>query len=55
MSFLDNNSSEYLTGRITQNGRKAIAAGSFNISYFAAGDSEFNYSGSFNEIGRAHV
>ena len=43
MSFLDNNSSEYLTGRITQNGRNAIARGNFNINYFAVGDSEFSY------------
>lgn len=48
MSFLDNNSSEYLTGRITQNGRRAIASGNFNIGYFAIGDSEFVYRSEFS-------
>jgi hypothetical protein len=48
MSFLDNNSSEYLTGRITQNGRRAIASGNFNIGYFTIGDSEFVYRSEFS-------
>jgi hypothetical protein len=50
MSFLDDNSAEYLTGRITQNGRKSIAAGSFNVNYFALGDSEFVYTDLFSGL-----
>jgi hypothetical protein len=42
MSFLDN-SSENLSARLTNNGRKKIAQGSFNIKYFQIGDSEFDY------------
>ena len=45
MSFLDKNSSEYLSARLTQKGRNAIAKGDFKISYFAIGDSEYVYSG----------
>jgi hypothetical protein len=45
MSFLDKNSSEFLSARLTQKGRNAIAKGDFKISYFAVGDSEYNYSG----------
>jgi hypothetical protein len=48
MSFLDTNSSEYLSARITQKGRNAIASGNFNISYFSIGDSEFEYSSNFS-------
>lgn len=43
MSFLSTNNSEFLSARITQKGRNAIAKGSFNISYFQIGDSEFDY------------
>ena len=45
MSFLDKNSSEYLSARLTQKGRNAIAKGDFKISYFAIGDSEYVYGG----------
>ena len=43
MSFLDGNNSEYLSARLTQKGRRAIANGDFKISYFSIGDSEFVY------------
>jgi hypothetical protein len=43
MSFLNSNNSEFLSARITQRGRNAIAKGSFNIEYFQIGDSEFDY------------
>ncbi len=50
MSFLDSNNSEFVSARITQKGRNSIAKGSFNIEYFQIGDSEFDYTGSFNEL-----
>lgn len=50
MSFLDSNSSEYLSARITKKGRNAIAKGDFDISYFLIGDSEFNYNSPFNNL-----
>ena len=43
MSFLQENSPENLSARITDKGRKQIAAGNFNITYFQIGDSEFDY------------
>jgi hypothetical protein len=43
MSFLNSNNGEYLSARITQKGRKAIAKGNFKIDYFQIGDSEFDY------------
>lgn len=43
MSFLDKNNQEYITARLTQEGRNAIAKGDFKIDYFAIGDSEYNY------------
>jgi len=43
MSFLQENYSENLAGRITNKGRKKIAQGNFIISYFQVGDSEFDY------------
>jgi hypothetical protein len=43
MSFLDKNNQEYITARLTQEGRNAIAKGDFKIDYFAVGDSEYNY------------
>jgi hypothetical protein len=43
MSFLNSNNAEYLSARITQKGRNAIAKGNFKIDYFQIGDSEFDY------------
>ena len=43
MSFLNSNNSEFISARITQKGRNAIAKGNFNIEYFQIGDSEFDY------------
>jgi len=48
MSFLSSNHAEYLTARITNEGRKAIAKGTFNIEFFQIGDSEFDYTSPFN-------
>jgi hypothetical protein len=45
MSFLNTNYSATIAARLTQKGRNAISKGNFNISYFAIGDSEYNYSG----------
>jgi hypothetical protein len=45
MSFLNTRYSATVAARLTQKGRHAIASGNFNISYFAVGDSEYNYSG----------
>jgi hypothetical protein len=50
MSFLNSNNSEYLSARITNRGRKAIANGSFNIQYFQIGDSEYDYNVPFNSL-----
>jgi hypothetical protein len=50
MSFLSSNHAEYLTARITNEGRKAIASGSFNIQFFQIGDSEFDYTAPFNNL-----
>jgi hypothetical protein len=50
MSFLNSNNSEYLSARITQRGRNAIAKGSFNIEYFQVGDSEFDYTTPFTGL-----
>jgi hypothetical protein len=47
MSFLSDNHSEFLSARITQKGRNAIAKGNFNIEYFQIGDSEFDYNTNF--------
>lgn len=44
MSFLNSNNAEFLSARITQKGRRAIAKGNFKIEYFQIGDSEFDYS-----------
>lgn len=44
MSYLYENNSENLAARITHKGRKKIAQGNFNISYFQIGDSEYDYS-----------
>ena len=48
MSFLNSNNSEFLSARITQKGRRAIAEGNFVIKYFQVGDSEFDYN--FNQF-----
>jgi|LakMenE01Jun11ns_1017448.scaffolds.fasta_scaffold9956324_3 hypothetical protein len=50
MSFLNSNNAEYLSARITNRGRKAIANGNFNIQYFQIGDSEFDYTSPFNAL-----
>ena len=50
MSFLNSNHAEYLTARITNEGRKAIAKGSFDIKFFQIGDSEFDYNTSFSGL-----
>ena len=50
MSFLNSNNSEFLSARITNRGRKAIAKGSFNIEYFQIGDSEYDYTTPFNSL-----
>lgn len=43
MSYLLENNSGNLAARITHKGRKKIAQGNFNISYFQIGDSEYDY------------
>ena len=48
MSFLNDSNSEFLSAKITQKGRNAIARGSFNIQYFQVGDSEFDYNTLFS-------
>lgn len=48
MSFLSNNNAEFLSARITQKGRRAIASGNFTINYFQIGDSEYDYTSPFN-------
>ena len=45
MSFLNTGYSATVAARLTQKGRHAIASGNFNVSYFAVGDSEYNYNG----------
>ena len=50
MSFLNSNNAEFLSARITQKGRRAIAKGDFKIEYFQIGDSEFDYSTPFNSL-----
>ena len=50
MSFLNSNNSEFLSARITNRGRKAIAKGNFKIEYFQIGDSEYDYSSPFNNL-----
>jgi hypothetical protein len=45
MSFLNTAYSATVAARLTQKGRDAISKGNFVISYFAVGDSEYNYSG----------
>jgi len=50
MSFLNNNNAEFLSARITQKGRRSIASGNFNISYFQIGDSEYDYTTPFDNL-----
>ena len=50
MSFLNNNNAEFLSARITQKGRNAIAKGNFTINYFQIGDSEFDYNTPFDSF-----
>ena len=50
MSFLNENTSEFLSARITKKGRNAIAKGNFKISFFQIGDSEYDYSTPFNVL-----
>lgn len=50
MSFLSENTSEFLSARITKKGRNAIAKGNFKISFFQIGDSEFDYSSPFTAL-----
>ena len=50
MSFLNSNHAEYLTARITNEGRKAIAKGTFDIKFFQIGDSEYDYTIPFNGL-----
>ena len=45
MSFLNTGYSATVAARLTQQGRNSIAKGNFVVSYFAVGDSEYNYSG----------
>jgi|LakMenEpi03Aug12_release.lakeMendotaPanAssembly.Ray.scaffolds.fasta_scaffold171434_1 hypothetical protein len=49
MSFLNTTYSATVAARLTQKGRNAISKGNFNVSYFAIGDSEYNYSGITNQ------
>lgn len=50
MSFLNNNNAEFLSARITQKGRNAIASGNFTINYFQIGDSEYDYTTPFDSF-----
>lgn len=50
MAFLLENVSENLAARITDKGRRKIAQGNFNISYFQVGDSEFDYTTPFYQF-----
>ena len=45
MSFLNTGYSATVAARLTQKGRNSIAKGNFVVSYFAVGDSEYNYIG----------
>jgi hypothetical protein len=50
MSFLNSNNAEFLSAKITQKGRNAIAKGNFKIEYFQIGDSEFDYTSPFTGL-----
>ena len=43
MSFLNTGYSATVAARLTKKGRNSIAKGNFVVSYFAVGDSEYNY------------
>lgn len=49
MSFLNTGYSATVAARLTQKGRNSIAKGNFVVSYFAVGDSEYNYNGTANQ------
>ena len=49
MSFLNTGYSATVAARLTKRGRNSIAKGNFVVSYFAVGDSEYNYSGITNQ------
>lgn len=49
MSFLNTSYSATVAARLTQKGRNSIAKGDFLISYFAIGDSEYNYAGTTSQ------
>jgi len=50
MSFINDNTSEFFTAKITKRGRNSIAKGDFKISFFQIGDSEFDYNSPFNTL-----
>ena len=49
MSFLKTEYSATVAARLTQKGRNSIAKGNFVVSYFAVGDSEYNYNGTASQ------
>jgi hypothetical protein len=49
MSFLNTGYSATVAARLTQKGRNSIAKGNFVASYFAVGDSEYNYNGTASQ------
>jgi hypothetical protein len=49
MSFLNTGYSATVAARLTQKGRNSIAKGNFVVSYFAVGDSEYNYNGTASQ------
>jgi hypothetical protein len=49
MSFLNTGYSATVAARLTQKGRNSIAKGNFVVSYFAVGDSEYNYNGTVSQ------
>lgn len=50
MSFLNTGFTATVAARLTKKGRNSIANGDFVISYFAVGDSEYNYSGGTQSV-----
>ena len=49
MSFLNTVYSSTVAARLTKKGRNSIAKGNFVVSYFAVGDSEYNYNGTSSQ------
>ena len=43
MSYIINNTSPFVSIKLTETGREKLASGSLNFSYWAIGDSEINY------------